>query len=278
MELLSAELPKTHRIILAGDLHLGTLACNEGAWLEMLERVGSEPHTYLVLMGDLIEAIAVDDYRFSHEVHDAKMTPLAQADAVVASIKPVKRKVIACLTGNHEHKLFRYGDLTRYICDQAGVPYGGYSCKLDVRHGRRTQWKGFFTHGNLTVTSIADDPVRRLSNYRLAIKRRLQHLAGDAAIMATGHCHKLLTLPPERELYLTDDGRRLKAQYTTGVQSGGFIDPNLRWYCSTGSFLKSTLVGSTTYSEKAMYAPNQTGYCEVQAVDGTVVAISETRI
>lgn len=278
MELLNADLPKNHIIILAGDLHLGTLASHLKGWERMIERVANEPSTYLVLMGDLIEAIAVDDKRWFREVHDADMTPMIQADAIVDSIKPIKKKVLACLTGNHEMKLWRFGDLTRYICDKAEVPYGGYSCKLTVKNKGKRMYKLYVTHGRLTVNSIADDPVRRLSNFRLSIKRKLQHLAGDCAIMATGHAHKLLTLQPEAELYVTDNGEHLQAHYTVGQQAGEYLDPNLRWYACTGSFLKSAVVGALTYSEQSMFAPVQMGYVQANVKDGVIQNLEEVRV
>lgn len=278
MELLNADLPKTHRIVFAGDLHFGSLAFHEKGWVRLLERLQQETGVYLVLMGDLLEAITVDDPRWNSDVHDGKMTPLAQADMMIDYLKPVRKKILALLTGNHEAKLWRYGDLTQYMCGKLDVPYGGYSCKIAVKNGGRLRYKLYATHGRLTVNSIADDPVRRLSNFRLTIKRKLQHLAGDTACMVTGHCHKLLTCKPVAELYVTDDGEHLHASYTQGVQTGGYIDPNLRWYGASGSFMKSAVVGATTYSEQAMYAPNQMGYLVLHSHDGKVQRLEEVRI
>lgn len=278
MELISVDLPKSHRLILAGDLHLGTIACHLKGWERLLERVKSEKSTYLVLMGDMIEAITVDDKRFSSQVHDAQATPLLQMNEMLVQLKPLASKVLLCLTGNHEMKLWRYGDLTKWLCDTADIPYGGYSSKLEVHYKGKGAYKLYVTHGRLTVNSTADDPVRRLSNQRLALKRRLQHLAGDCAVMATGHCHKLLSLAPERELYLTDDGTHLHAKYTEGQQHGAYLDPNLRWYGSTGSFLKSSVVGATTYSEAAMYSPTQMGWLELVVEDMRIRSLEETHL
>lgn len=277
MELLTAKLPRTHRLILAGDLHLGTIASHRKGWRALLDRVASERGTYLVLMGDMIEAITVDDYRFAADAHDAKLTPLAQAEEMAGDIKPIAKKVLAFLTGNHEMKLHRYGDLTKWMCQLAGVPYGGFACKLSVSNGK-PMYKAFLTHGRLSVNSTADDPVRRLSNQRLTLKRRLQQLAGDCAVMACGHSHKLLTLEPEAELYMTDNGQHIQAHYTRGVQHGEYIDPNLRWYANTGSFLKSAVVGATVYSEAAMYAPVQLGYAEVVVEDGVIQRVEEVHL
>jgi len=278
LELLHRELPQTHTVILAGDLHFGTSACYVKGWEAMLARVKKEKNTYLVLMGDLLEAIAVDDFRWHSEVHDPKVTPLMQAEALIEYLYPVRKKILACLTGNHEQKLWRFGDLTKMICERAELPFGGYSCKIEITNGGAGLYKIYATHGRLSVNSQADDPLRRLSNHRLSLKRKLQHLAGDAAVMACGHTHRLITVQPEAELYLTDDGSHIQAAYTKGVQHGSHIDVNLRWFANTGSFLKSTIVGACTYSEQAMYAPVMMGYPEIVCKGGVIQELKETRI
>ena len=164
------------------------------------------------------------------------------------------------------------------ICQRANLPFGDYSAKIEVRSGSKPIYKLYATHGRISVNSSADDPVRRLSNNRLSIKRKLQHLAGDCAVMACGHSHKLLTLEPEAELYMTDNGKHVSAAYTVGVQSGKYIDPNLRWYCNTGSFMKSAVVGACTYSEASMYAPVQMGYAEIVCEGGVIKRLEETRL
>ena len=246
----------------------------------MIARLKEERNTYVILMGDLVESIACDDKRFSAEIHDARLLPFQQMEDITAAIKPIKKKVLACLTGNHELHLHRYGDMTRMLCKDADIPYGGYSSKVAVRYGKcgPPAYKIYVTHGRLSINSSADDPVRRQSNMRLSLKRRLQHLAGDCAVMATGHCHRLITVKPVPELYMTDDGHHLQAHYTESQQHGAHIDPNLRWYAATGSFLKNAVIGATSYSEQAMYAPNELGYAEIVVEDGRVVRVEEKHL
>lgn len=278
MELLSAEVPRTHEVVFAGDGHIGTLACYEKGLAKLVSYVRADSKRRLAWLGDAIEAISTDDPRFSAEVHDGKLTPMAQAEAFADLIAPIRKQVICVLAGNHELRLSRYGDLTKYICDRAQVPYGAYSAKVAMKHGGKLLYKIYLTHGRWSVNSIADDPVRRLSNVRLSIKRKLAPLAGDCAIMGCGHTHKLLTLDPEHDLYMTDNGNHLFAAYTKGVQNAAYIPPNARWYFNSGSFLKNAVVGATTYSEAAGYAPLQMGWCQAHVVDGTITALTETRI
>lgn len=278
MELIKVDLPETHSILFASDLHLGTVASHVKGFERMLERAKKEKNTYIALGGDMQESIVTDDPRFSGEVHDAKQTPLKQAAFLVDMLKPYNHKIICYLTGNHEYKLYRYGDLAKFVADSIGVPYGAYSAKVSIMNGKKLAYKVFTTHGRMVPSSIADDPVRRLANMRLTIKRRLQHLAGDCAVQIAAHGHRLIKVDPEQELYMTDDGERVHAKYTSGVQHGEFIDPSLRWYGMSGSFLKSQVVGACTYSEQGMYAPVQMGYLQLDVVRGEIKALTEVHV
>ncbi len=277
MELLTAALPKNHTILLAGDLHYGSSAAYLKGWDAMLKRVATERNTYAVLMGDLIEAITTDDPRFSDQVHKAKLTPLAQAAKIIADLAPVKKKVLACLMGNHEMKLHRHGDITRLICDGAGVPYGGYSCKVAVTVAGEPAYKLFAVHGRFGANSRDPEPARRVLNNKLAVKRALSLLHSDCIVMAAGHTHQLNYLPPTPELIMHDDGADLQSGYTATEKSREYIHPDLRHYINTGSFLKSTLIGSTTYSEFAGYSPIALGYAAVQYRGGSI-SVDEVRL
>jgi len=300
MQLISKTLPPSHRIVLAGDLHLGTIAYHEKGWLKLVKRVMEEEDLYIALGGDLVESILVDDKRFQASTHDPKVPPMAQMDWVKSDLALIKDKILFILNGNHELKLMKYGDLTKRMCmgdqyiDRAetegrtvvdkglGVPYGGFSTKLSVyvseHKKRKFCYKLFYTHGRLTVKSVADDPIRRRANMSIQVKRKLFPLCGDAVIMATAHCHQLIAVPPNHELYMTDDGVDILGNYTRGMQTGNFIPPNLRWYVSTGSFLKSQILGATTYSEAAMYPPSDLGYAIVHCEDKKITNIEEVFI
>ena len=91
-----------------------------------------------------------------------------------------------------------------------GCEYGTYTCKVSVvDDDNNLMYKMFLTHGYGSIRSVADDPVRREANMKLGLKRKLQHKAADCAVMGMGHTHRLMIVPPKRELYLTDDGKRI---------------------------------------------------------------------
>lgn len=273
MELLRVELPKTHRLILAGDIHLGNRAMSEKRVQHLVERVASERNTYCLLMGDLLEAKLVDHKHWHKDIHEQHSTPLVQAEMVSEMLKPIRKKIIASHEGNHEQNLWRFGDLTRMICDKLGTRYGGFSAKSDIRCGHRKLYKLFSTHSRLRIKSNADDMVRKEAHIRLAVKRYLKGLAGDCAVMAAAHCHWPLVQGPVPFTYLTDDGEDIHAHKIKAQQHGEYIDHNLRWYCATGSFLRTQIVGATTYSERHGYEPMPLGWVEVVCDNGQLVGV-----
>lgn len=284
MQLISRRLPKDCRIILASDFHEGNMMQHSDAIEQLVDYVKSTPHTYVMLGGDLIEAICVDDKRYSRFVHNEM--PIQQCKSIVKKLKPMEDRILFILEGNHEWVLTnKIGNIVEeLICKPLGknVRYGTLTTKFSILDDKgRVRNKIFYTHGfrGRSISSVADDPVRRIANEKLQVKNKLKHLAGDCAVMAMGHYHKLIISKPEEELYLIDDSFTIKAQYTQPQDGTGYIDPNLRYYCCTGSFLKlyGTL-GVSGYGELFGFAPTELGYCEIDMVNYNITNIRKVKI
>lgn len=282
MELLRTELPATHRIALAGDVHFGNAAMHKRGFDSLLERLKKEDDLFVCLMGDLLEAIRVDDFRFEPHIHDGRQRPLVLAGMMGEKLYPVRHKVLTTLFGNHEYTNSRYGDLTKLICDTAKIPYGGYTTKLSVYDNGvssdEPMYRMYLTHGRWGISSSADDPIRRESNMKLSLKRRLAPLASDCAIMGCGHTHRLIISKPVGELYLYEKDGQIESSYTKGIQHAQYIDPNHRWFVNTGAFLKNAIIGATTYSEFAGYAPIELGYSIVHVRSGVISNIEAVHL
>jgi hypothetical protein len=186
--------------------------------------------------------------------------PLRQAQAAIERRKDIAPKLLYMLEGNHNRSLWRFGNLTDFICQGLGIEYGTYTTKLTVvTQDNKLMYKLFHTHGSKTITSTADDPKRRKANMELILKRQLRDKAGDCAVMAKGHAHKLLVTEPEKGLYLTDSGGKIKQNYTHWGQTENYIHPDARWYGCTGSMLRLYLDGISGYAEVAEYDPVEIG-------------------
>ena len=119
MKLLTKTLENDHNIFHFGDLHDGSALSSVNGWNKFMDIISSPydgcANNYCIEGGDDIEAIMVDDKRFSPEKLKEPL-PLAQIDRAIKIRQPIKDKYICKLMGNHERKLWRFGDITEMGC------------------------------------------------------------------------------------------------------------------------------------------------------------------
>jgi len=279
MKLISKKLPKNHNIFLFGDLHIGTIFCHRDGiqqLISMMQRSYCKcKNNYGICMGDMIEAITIDDKRYD-EATTREPYPLLQVKDAVETLWPIRKKLITVLKGNHEHKLWKFGNLAQEIANQLGVEYGTWSSKVTIYDTNNSiMYKIFVTHGNRALNSSADSPRRRRSNQELMLQRNLQFLAGDTIIMAAGHSHKLLICKPEKELYLTDNGKKIIQNYISSSMNDSYIHPDQRYYVSTGSFLKLYIENHDGYAERLGCYPVQLGFAVVKVREGRIEGVDK---
>jgi hypothetical protein len=236
---------------------------------------------YTVDHGDIIEAIMVDDPRYDPRSCDQPF-PLEQARDAGRARLPIRQSIVTILDGNHPRKLYRYGDLTQYMCSAlnntgAKITYGTWSCKIHWLDNRGDlMFKTFHTHGRKGITSTADDPKRREVNKQLILKRHLKFKASDCAIMSKGHTHQLIISKPEPELFLYDKDNVIKQGYTHWAHTKQYIHPDFRWYVNTGSFLKLYGEdGETSYAEIGEYDPVELGYALVKVREKKIDSVTK---
>lgn len=277
MKLITRELQDNHNIFVFGDVHEGSVLSSVKGFQSMVNMMDSEyegcKNNYGIDMGDMIEAIMVDDKRFSED----KLTeplPLEQVNKATVRREPIKDRLLCILEGNHERKLWRFGNLTEEVCKRLGVEFGTYTAKITIQGKSGDQmYKMFVAHGNKSINSAADDPTRRIANMKLSLKRSLKFKAGDCAVMVKGHTHKLIVCEPEPELYLTDDCNNIKQGYTSWGQNEDYIHPDARWYGNSGSFLKLYGKGTSGYAEIAEYDPIPLGWLVLRVRRKKIVSL-----
>ena len=291
MRLVSYDMPRDWNYFLFGDSHIGASLRHDKGFAKMVDMINSKykglpaKRNYAIDHGDIIEAIMVDDKRFSaFDSRDACI--LSQLQMAKKELWPIRKKLLCILDGNHPFKLHKFGPLTHSVCKDLGVRYGTYTAKLTFRNKGKLQFKHFATHGYGTINSIADDIERRKLNWRLALKRKLRDMSGDCLLGSMGHTHKIIISPPSEVLYLTDNGKNIEQHHKIPL-SPKYIHPDYRWYVNTGSFLRvyddvvteddsvpmeESKLGSG-YAERAMYAPLQLGFCVALIRNSQIVKI-----
>jgi predicted phosphodiesterase len=234
------------KIIPFGDVHAGSIACDEDAVEHKLKEL-AEPNTYAIGMGDWFDAILRKDKRFM----SGGLAPWVREDDIIESqrewverhIKPYKRKFIAWLTGNHEETVHQewQDDVTGHICNDLGIPYGGYACFIQLKFqrgdGNRLYRRIHAWHGAGASTTDGAQ-MQRLT--------RLVHKF-DADIYLMGHLHAKKAAWPERiTLY---QGKVKALQQLAAI---------------TGSWLKG-------YYQPADDSPKAPSYVEVRGYPPTAI-------
>ena len=90
------------KVIPISDVHLGSPECMEQEFIEFINNVAKEEHTYLVLGGDLIENGVRNSV--GNSVYKQKFPPSVQKREMINILKPVKDKILCMVAGNHEFR------------------------------------------------------------------------------------------------------------------------------------------------------------------------------
>jgi len=286
MQLISKKLPMDHNLFLFGDDHEGSILRYKQGWEKLVDMIhsgygGLRPSAnYCVDHGDPIEAIMIDDKRYDGKTTNINI--MKQIENAIESRRPIAKKTIAMVESNHPEKLWRFGPITQEICKELNIPYGTWSAVISYKNSKGSlMYKHFATHGYGSINTSADDAIRRDSNMKLSLKRKLKDKVGDCALMSMGHTHKILISKPSSDLFITstkEKHKRLKQKYTQTHQRASYIHPDHRWYVNTGSFLKLYGLGVSGYAERFGYNPMELGFAIVKVRKGIIVDIEKVVI
>jgi hypothetical protein len=282
-------MPADFELVLFGDNQEGNIATARDKFQECIEYICEKPNRYGIHMGDAADAFWCDDKRYDPTT--CKSPPLEQLKSVVKMLTPLAKvkRLLTVLKGNHEKALeLKVGDFTGMLCEELQresrnhYPISGtYTNKLEfIQKDGKLMFKGYFTHGRKSLSSVSPDPHRRRAYLQFRLKRLLEDMAGDCILMARGHSHIVLVTPPIPTLYLTSEKGKLKQHYTeSGMgKTGQYIPPEHRFFGCTGSFLRSQALDVETYSEMAEYPPTELGYLKAFIRDRQVVDLQEVKI
>lgn len=107
MQVIKSKFDKSITLIPISDVHLGSLDCNELAWKQFCNDIQSQDNTYIVLVGDLINNSVRNSIA---NPFDETLRPLEQKKRMIAYLKPIKHKILAAVTGNHEYRTQKESD------------------------------------------------------------------------------------------------------------------------------------------------------------------------
>jgi len=232
-----------------GDIHGGSIECAENDIRRMVEVIKKDRFGYWVGMGDMLDCILKSDKRFDIE----GLAPWVKKDNIITTqkkwavnlLKPIAHKCIAFLEGNHETTIHTYHDedVTRNLCDDLHVPYGGYSCFIALKFNRaNTNSVRQYTFHAFHGTGASQTEGARVM--------RLMRLVNDiqADIYLMGHLHCVATYTPDRLLLVNG---RIKSRQLIAVMTGSWL--------KTYAQPKQGQQLNASYGERKGYKPSRIG-------------------
>lgn len=137
-------------LILIGDIHIGDKACTEESITKLkgyIDYIKSHANAYCFLMGDIINNATLDS---KSSPFQQNMDVTEQINKAVELFKPISKKILGAIGGNHENRMQRWCGYSPMIsiCERLGVPYMGDSAILLLRlccHGNKFTPRATFT-------------------------------------------------------------------------------------------------------------------------------------
>lgn len=141
MNVVKCDLPreiKTLEIHTFADLHIGDKHCDMQLIKSNLKAVQENPNAYVILNGDILNNATKTSVS---DTYAEEIPPMEQMQTAVDLFEPLKDKILAINSGNHENRTYiKEGiDLMQIVAKQLGIgeKYSKESSFLFVRFGEK---------------------------------------------------------------------------------------------------------------------------------------------
>lgn len=221
--------PKTHdlRILVASDWHIGSIWCDTDL-LNRTLKYADEQDAYILLNGDILEMAIRKSVGSPYECN---MTPQQQLEEMLRLFEGRRHRILGVLTGNHEARTQREGDVdivSIFASQEPVIPYLSKAGVLAI-HAHDQVWTIYAQHG---VRGCGRKPGAALN----AVHDMTENVVAD--IYVHGHHHRASVTKTH------------VARYKPGP--GFYWQP--RWFVNAG-----TLHRYGGYASDAAYPPTDCG-------------------
>lgn len=173
-------------VIPLSDLHLGAKSCMLKEIKETIKHIAETPNCYTVLVGDIIDNGVITGKALG--VYDNVLSPMQQITQAVELLKPIKNKILACVSGNHEDRTEKSTNINPMylICAELGITdiYRNNLAIMKVQIGERKET----SHIRKSYTILIH---HGKGTSETAIKKDLEFLGKFEGVdgIITGHTH-----------------------------------------------------------------------------------------
>lgn len=140
MKVVKVDLPqnlKEIEIHTLADLHIGDRFSNMAGIKERIEYIRDTENAYCILNGDLMNNATKTSVS---DCYAEELTPMEQIEMCLALLEPIKDKIIAITSGNHEKRTYNKEgvDITKVVAMQLKLldRYSPTSCFVFLRVGK----------------------------------------------------------------------------------------------------------------------------------------------
>lgn len=145
---LSPEL-KSIELHTFADLHIGDRECDWDLIKQRIQYVKEIDNAYCILNGDIVNNATKTSVS---DCYAEEMSPMEQIKTFVALFEPIKDKILAVTSGNHENRSYKEGvDITELCCTQLGIRnlYAREGVVIFLRFGTQSRNKKVTGHKEL---------------------------------------------------------------------------------------------------------------------------------
>lgn len=244
-------------IIPIGDIHLGNSGCDIDKIRDMVEWIKShEDNTYWIGMGDYIDAINYSDPRFDPKTINKKFFLEGDIDKIIQFqieevtdlFKPIRNSCLGLLRGNHEETIRKYYhyDVLYEMAKDLELPRSlllyDTSIIRTVFKRAKSREKScidiFCAHGNIGGRTYGSKANR--------LHDLMKYFKADIYLLAHSHIKQSQSC---NQIYFDKRGTERKRKVVMAM---------------TGCFLQGYSRGKTSYCEKWLFPPTDTGVIKLQ--------------
>ena len=252
MEVAARKINFTKKMVIVpiSDLHLMSPACDMDKLYATRKWILAEPHRYIIGVGDYVDLILRQDLaRFAAGCTTLDIQNIDDAmnyarRAIIDFFKPLadEGRLLGLGWGNHEyevHKRHAY-NIMKDVCEELDTPDLGYSFfyRLTLTKGKCNTKRNCVIYGH---HGYGGGRKPGASINKLVDMATIH----EADIIISGHDHYKL-------------GKRLIRLQVTQTGPPKIVNKPIV-VARTGTFLKTSIPGHITYSEKAGFPPTDTG-------------------
>ena len=160
MKTVTADLPKNIKVLQLhtfADLHIGDVNCNIDDIKARIDYVAKTPNAFCVLNGDVLNNATKTSVS---DIYSETLTPMQEVLRAYEILEPIKTKILAMDTGNHEIRTYKKEgiDLSYILARELGIEDRfsmegvllfltfGESCRRKAE-GRKITYSMYMTHG-----------------------------------------------------------------------------------------------------------------------------------